>query len=104
MVKMTIENFIKQDIDIDVCDDYDESIYIAFVGPVELTEAGRAEFNDILDMTVECPRIICGCIEDNIDIAILNCENDKEARRLYKFFYSAAGYCSAGNYDKWFTV
>ena len=53
MERMKIREFIKMDIDIDVCDDYDERCYIAFCGPLELTEDGEREFKSVLDRPIE---------------------------------------------------
>lgn len=89
---MPIREFIKMDIDIDVCDDYDESCYIAYCGAIALTEEGEKEFADVLDTMVE--------VSD--DIALLHAESDEEVKALKRFFRSAAGYCSEENYNKWF--
>ena len=96
---MTVLEFLSQAIDIDVADDIDESLYIGFCGPVELTEAGKAEFGRVLDVDVE--------IVDH-DHAIVHVDDSDEgtwksrllvARRL---FQAAAGYCSESDFDKWF--
>lgn len=34
---MTVRDLLPMHTDIDVCDDYDESCYIAFCGPMKLT-------------------------------------------------------------------
>ena len=87
-----IREFIKMDIDIDVCDDYDETCYIAFCGAMALTEEGEKEFADVLDAMVE--------VSDNI--AILHAESCEEVNALRHFFYSAAGYCPEEDYNRWF--
>lgn len=90
---MKIRDFIKEDIDIDVCDDYDESCYVAFCGAVKLTEEGEKEFADVLDFNI---RIYS-------DIAIIeNVDNDEQVGKLAKLFGGMAGYCSVDDYDKWF--
>ena len=45
---VTIEELLGEEVDIDIYDDYDERIGIAFCGPVELTREGEAYFKDIL--------------------------------------------------------
>lgn len=92
VIKETINDLLKYEGDIDVCDDYDESCYIAFCGPLELTEDGAKEFTDVLPR--EC--------EFYPDVVVLHADNDKEVERLRDFFYSAAGYCSEKDYEKWF--
>lgn len=91
---MPIREFIKMDIDIDVCDDYDESCYIVFCGAVALTEEGEKEFADVLNTMVE--------VDADNGIALLHAESDEEVNALNRFFHSAAGYCSEENYNKWF--
>ena len=90
--KMTIRDFIKMDIDIDVCDDYDESCYIAFCGDLRLTPKGQEHFADVLDREVE--------VMD--DIAILPAESDEDVAALREFFFSAAGFCSEKRYHELF--
>ena len=50
---MKLKDFIKTEIDIDVYDDYDESIGIAFRGAIDLTEEGKEEFKNILDFEID---------------------------------------------------
>ena len=94
---MKIRDFIKMDIDIDVCDDYDERCYIAFCGPLKLTDEGIEEFGHVLDMSVEVPTA-----DEPYDTAILTAHNAGEAQELKRFFYSAAGYCPQGDWYDWF--
>ena len=99
MKKMLIRDFIKQEIDIDVCDDYDESCYIAFVGPLELTPEGEAEFADVLDRDIFVPTET----ERHYNLtAVLPAKDDREVCALAHFFFSAAGYCSVKNDELWF--
>ncbi len=89
---------MKMHIDIDVCDDVCEELYIAFCGPMELTESGEKQFGEALDYELE----ITG------DVAIVKIDDDNDdvwGARLEKakeLFYSLAGYCSSDDYDKWF--
>lgn len=103
MVKeLTVKELIAQEIDIDVCDDVTEELYIAFCGPVELTEAGAEHFADVLKFKVtiiENPRDSFAIV--NVD----DPDNDTMERNLKKtieFFHSAAGYCSGIKYTKFF--
>ena len=89
---MKVKDLLKEDIDIDVCDDYDESCYIAFCGPLKLTAAGEKRFKSALERDVKL----------HIDIAILHAEDDREVNELKELFWSAAGYCADRDYQKWF--
>ena len=97
---MTIEEFIKQDIDIDVYDTMTDDIGIAFVGPQELTDAGREHFAPVLAMEIE--------VKDAPGwglTAYVNIDGDgwkKKLRQAKELFDAAAGYCSAADYEKWF--
>jgi hypothetical protein len=89
---MKIKEFISEEIDKDVCDDYDERSYIGFSGPLELTEEGKREFEDVLNYEVD------GLKEP----AIVHADKASVAERIRTFFFSAAGYCSETDYVKWF--
>ena len=95
---MTIRDLLPMNTDIDVCDDYDESCYIAFCGPMKLTEEGERVFASVLDIPIEIGN----------EIIILKCDNEDPAvaernvRKCRNFFYSMAGYCDADDYDDWF--
>ena len=93
MANLTVRDLIKKEIDIDVCDDYDERIYIAFCGPAQLTPEGEEYFADVLDTEVDIFR----------NIAILHVEDDvKKLEILRELFYAFAGYCSIPQYEEWF--
>ena len=95
-MKMKVRDFIKEDIDIDVCDDYDERCYIAFCGPMKLKPKGEERFKEVLDYEIDIlPNF-------KYPIAIITCNNGKEAQNAKEFFFSAAGYCSESGYNKWF--
>ena len=89
---MMIWDFIEHDIDIDVCDDYDESCYIAYCGATYMTDEGKRKWADVLNQDIE--------VYD--DIAIVHAEDDDEVNRLAQFFYSIAGYCAEDDWNKWF--
>ena len=89
---MTIREFITKEIDIDVCDDYDESCYIAFVGAQKLTEEGKEHFKAVLDKEIT--------IYD--DIALFEVEDEEDLALCKKFFYGCAGYIGVKEYEKYF--
>lgn len=92
---MTIKEFIKQDIDIDVYDSVCEDLGIAFVGPIELTDEGKSRFNDIMNVEVD--------IRDDVAIVVLDSEDwELKLDDCCALFNGAAGYCSSATYDKWF--
>ena len=93
---MTFEDFIKQDIDVDVCDDVEDKGYPAFTGPLELTDAGRSRFCEILGLPVS--------IDDDLAVISLNDAKHwmKKQRDLELFLNAAAGYCSESDYNNWF--
>lgn len=100
---MKVKDLINLDIDIDVVDDVVEELYIAFVGPLTLTEEGKRKFEEVLEFPVDM----------NVDgpmgpVAIIGIDDDEdsvwEARleKAIEFFESAAGLCSSKEYDSWF--
>lgn len=96
---MKIRDFIKRDIDIDVHDDVSGELYIAFVGPLELTPEGEEHFSDVLDLEIE---VEAG---DNLATVHIDTPDDSWKRKLRAatdFFWSAAGYCSVTDYETWF--
>lgn len=100
--KTTIEEFLKQDIDIDVCDDVEDEFYISFVGPVELTDAGREHFAPVLGLQVF---IVEDGDQPSMNLATVHIDGDDWKKRLARvntLFKAAAGYCSAESYSKWF--
>lgn len=94
MERMKIREFIKMDIDIDVCDEYDERCYIAFCGPLELTAEGEHEFKQVLDRPIY--------VEQDERWASLPADSASEAQMLKEFFFSAAGYCADSLWNLWF--
>ncbi len=95
---MTVKEFIRMDIDIDVYDDVCEELGIAFCGPLELTGEGRKKFAEVLDYEVEI-------YSENAVVKVDAPEDKTWKRKLRKakeFFEAAAGYCACSDYDKWF--
>ena len=98
---MKIRDFIKQDIDIDVYDDYTSELNIAFVGPQALTPEGEKYFADVLDYDID--------YTPNDEWATVHIYGedgwwDQKLARAEFFFESAAGYCSEKEYNEWFVT
>lgn len=98
---MTVRDFIKQEIDIDVYDDVTEGFGICFVGPLWLTDKGKRHFAEVPDLEIEMHEE-----SGNAVVKIDDCEESVWQKRLdqvKELFYAAAGYCSKDDYIKWFT-
>ena len=93
---MKVKDLIAEDIDIDVCDDYDERCWIAKCGAYRLTDAAEQKFHEALDIPVYMTT------GRKTKVAILHCESEREAEKCREFFFSLAGYCAAEDYDRWF--
>ena len=93
---MKVRDLIKTDIDIDVYDDYDERLGIAYCYGYKPTEEGERHFKEALDMEVEIKDGLGGAV------AIVHCENGKEATRAMDLFNALAGWCSIDDFYKWF--
>ena len=96
---MKVKDLLKMDIDIDVCDDYTEECYIAYVGVTKLTEYGKKEFRRALELECEMydDIVIIKCYVDGDDD-----ESKKNVKSCTRLFYALAGYCSCTNYRRWF--
>ncbi len=94
---MTVRDLLKQEIDIDVYDDYDERLGIAFCGPMELTKEGEKTFKDVLDLNVRLVNV------GQFTNAIVETEDDEGLTQVAcDLFVALAGYCSCEDYDAWF--
>lgn len=89
---MKLREFLKQDVDLDVESSLTDDWAIGFVGPVNLTEAGKEEFAPILDNEVT----VYG------GEAIIEVADTKQDRIAQKLFVYAAGFCSCETYDNLF--
>lgn len=92
---MTVKDLLEiKDVSVDVCDDYDERCYIAYVSGYELTAAGVERFSPALDVEI-----------DSIDGGMvgLRCPSAKEAQACKELFFSIAGFCGEKKFDEWFT-
>ena len=99
-MNMTVSDLIQREIDIDVYDDVIDAINVAFCGPLKLTEEGMKKFGEVLDYPV-----VIRSRPGFPSYAIVCVGGKGWAKKLEKandFFWSAAGYCGASDYDKWF--
>ena len=96
----------RDETDVDVCDDYDESCNVALVGKYEITPYCEGKYVYVLDLKVFCTLDD----EGNVTEALLevcgtgNDENwcDLMVRMASRLLYSAAGYCDCEEYKKLF--
>ncbi len=97
---MKVKDLLKMDIDVDVYDDVCESLAIAFCGPQPLTEEGKKEFSEVLALPVILDRSFAACTVEIDDPDEKTWK--RRLRKAKKLFESAAGYCAAEDWDKWF--
>ena len=97
---MKIREFIKQEIDIDVCDNVYDRYYCAFCGPVHLTEEGEKNFADVLEYDITPYYDYCVAI---IDLDMYEDYVGMHRKAKY-FFQSVAGYCEDDLWNKWFYI
>ena len=103
---MTVKDLIEQEIDVDVYDDVCEELGIAFCGDMKLTADGKKKFAEVLTYPVELIKNRHG----NIECAVVHIDDEDDdvlearLRKAKDFFESAAGYCAADDWDKWFVV
>lgn len=99
---MKVRELIAQEVDIDVYDNVCDGIGVAFCGPLALTQSGKEKFGEVLDYEVQlknyCGDTVCIVCVDDPDEKVLK----RRLRKAKEFFYAAAGYCAADDYDKWF--
>lgn len=102
LMKMTIQDLIRKEIDIDVYDDVCEELGVAFCGPQPLTPEGEKEFAEIMDYEIKINLSSYGGLP--AAILLIDQFEDWEDRlqKAKKFFESAAGYCACSDYDRWF--
>lgn len=100
-MKMKIRDFIHEDTDIDVCDDYTEECYIAFCGPMYLTRVGEMEFADALDLEVEikpCSSLVTILVDDPDEA-----KAERNLKAVTHLFYAMAGFdATVDEYELWF--
>ena len=93
---MTVREFIAQDVDTEVIDDYTSELYIAYVGPTGLTPDGEIEFSAVLDLDVNT----------DSGAAVVHIPDgdymDGILTTAIKMFEALAGYCSEEHWNQWF--
>lgn len=94
--------------DIDVYDDYDESLGVAFCGGYILTDEGREHFKDALDINLEMGESghyaiahVNYFIDPDIDPDVD--PDDPKFALLKQLFYGIAGFCADSDFKRWFT-
>jgi hypothetical protein len=121
-LKVKVRDFLKlEDLSGDICDNYDDSLYIAYDSGYKLTKEGEEYFKDILDFEIE---IRSGKICDfSVQVAhvydnweepteedenfedLINAHGDLAHPLHWKFydlFEGLAGHISCEKYDAWF--
>lgn len=92
-MKMKVRDLLAMDVCVDVADDYDERLWIAFDGAVSLTEIGGDVFKEALDLEVKLT---------TPSDALVICRNAREAETVKELFESLAGYCTEDEWELWF--
>lgn len=99
---ITVRDLLRQEIDIDVVDDFSDDLWIAFCGALNLTEVGEKKFSAVLDLPVE----LRNCGGDTVACVLLgelpNPDCERLEHKCIELFEAAAGYCSAEEWDEWF--
>ena len=102
-VKDLLEQY-KEIGDIDVYDDYDERIGIAYCG-TQLTEKGKEKFKEVLDF----PLFVVTEYSPSCPYAVISTDDmgtDKEIEQKLELaaamFYGMAGYCPEKEWDELF--
>lgn len=90
---MKVKDLLAMEICVDVADDYDERLWIAFDGTCSLTEIGMDVFGEALDLEVKLT---------TPSDALIICRNAKEAEAAKELFESLAGYCAEDEWELWF--
>ena len=96
-LKMKVKELIKQEMDVDVYDDYNEELGIAFCGPCKLTAQGKDRFAWVLEQEIDMFDDAHGILT-----GIVHAENEEEVLKYCEFFEAAAGYCGEYAYGLYF--
>ena len=122
-LKVKLQDFLNlSEMSGDICDNYDDSLSIAYESGFTLTEEGKRYFKDILDFEIEIRpskntpfSVQIAHVYDNWEEPsedsdefeeLINAHGDVAHPlhwKFYELFEGLAGYCSTTNYDKWFT-
>ena len=97
-----VRDLMSMEIDVDVWDDYDESLGIAFCGAMLIKPEGLKEWADVLDYDIE---VNLRCASAVLHVSVDNdVESEKRLARASRFFYSLAGYCADKDFERWFEI
>ena len=102
---MKVKDLLEMEIDIDVYDNVCDELAIAFDGPMELTEAGKQKFAEVLEYDVWLTSV--HDYSANM-VAIVDVDDENEEVFEHKLeaakelFEAAAGYCSVHEWKEWF--
>lgn len=99
---MKVKDLLEMEICVDVYDNVCEKLGIAFDGPMELTEAGKKKFAEVLeyDVTFANSGSFLNAIVDVDDEDEDEFERKLEAAK--ELFEGMAGWCTVDEYDEWF--
>lgn len=95
---MKVKDLLEQDVDIDVYDNVCDELAVCFVGPMELTDAGKKHFAEALEFDVSLSN-------DHVTIDVDDEDEDEFERKLAmakELFEGMAGYCSVDEWKQWF--
>jgi len=102
-MKMTIRKFLREmKNDIDVYNNVIDEDGIAYCPPVELTEDGEKQFQEVLNYTINVDvannyaEVICDDYE--------NIPWQRKRRLANELFFDLAGYCPIDDFARWFII
>lgn len=102
---MKVKDLLEQEICIDVYDNVCEELAIAFDGPMELTEAGKQKFAEVLEYDVSLmsvhdhhANVITVLDVDDPD----EVEFERKLAAAKELFESMAGWCTMDEGREWF--
>lgn len=93
-MKLKLREFLEQGITVDVEGSLTDDWRIAFVGPLHLTKEGKEKFGPILDNEVTF----------SLSEAEVQVEDEDRDELTSALFYTAAGYCSVADFQKYFLL
>lgn len=95
---MTFRDIVySKDVDIDVCDDYADDVYEAYVGGPTPTESCELAYGELFDREVVI--IAEGTICEHVLVKLNGAKNEARLHNMLgRFLAYAAGYCSEEQY------
>jgi len=98
--KITIRELLTWEIDADVYNDVTDDWEFAFVGPIELSEAGKKHFAEVLELEVIVKER--AGYPTTVTVLLDGVNWERKYSVAEAFFKAVAGYCSESNYELWF--